>query len=232
LSASAQSLHMLSSMATKEVLEVMASHFQKISDYSICTEAIGGVDATKRVRAGEHLDVVVLAAGVIDALIAENHLAVGSRVDLVTSGIVVAVKFGAVKPDLGSADAVKKAVLNAKSIGYSTGPSGTYLEKLFVQWGIFDQIKSKLVLAAPGIPVGSLIASGQAELGFQQYSELFKAPGVEVVSALPDDIQLITTFSAGISVHCSRKNVAQALVDFMGSKESQALKIACGMQPA
>jgi molybdate transport system substrate-binding protein len=226
------SLHILSSMATKEVLEAMGSHFQHSASQTIATEAIGGVDAAKRVRAGESLDVVVLAAAVIDALIAEGHLVPGSRVDLVTSGIVVAVKQGADKPNLANADAVKQAVLAAKSIGYSTGPSGAYLEKLFTQWGVFDQIKSRLVLAAPGIPVGSLVASGQAELGFQQYSELFKAPGVEVVAALPDDIQLITTFSAAISVHCARKDVAKALVAFMGGPESEALKIACGMQAA
>jgi molybdate transport system substrate-binding protein len=226
------SLHILSSMATKEVLEAMGSHFQYSASQTIVTEAIGGVDAAKRVRAGESLDVVVLAAAVIDALIAEGHLVLGSRVDLVTSGIVVAVKQGADKPNLANAAAVKQAVLAAKSIGYSTGPSGAYLEKLFTQWGVFDQIKSRLVLAAPGIPVGSLVASGQAELGFQQYSELFKAPGVEVVAALPDDIQLITTFSAAISVHCATKDVAKALVAFMGGPESEALKIACGMQAA
>jgi molybdate transport system substrate-binding protein len=219
-------------MATKEVLEAMGSHFQYSASQTIATEAIGGVDAAKRVRAGESLDVVVLAAAVIDALIAEGHLVPGSRVDLVTSGIVVAVKQGADKPNLANADAVKQAVLAAKSIGYSTGPSGAYLERLFTQWGVFDQIKSRLVLAAPGIPVGSLVASGQAELGFQQYSELFKAPGVEVVAALPDDIQLITTFSAAISVHCARKDVAKTLVAFMGGPESEALKIACGMQAA
>jgi molybdate transport system substrate-binding protein len=223
---------MLSSMATKEVLEAMASHFQNTLGQKIVSEAVGGVDAAKRVRAGEPLDVVVLAAAVIDALIAEGRLVAGSRVDLVTSGIVVAVKQGAAKPNLVNADSVKQAVLAAKSIGYSTGPSGAYLEKLFTQWGIFDQIKARLVLAAPGIPVGSLVASGQAELGVQQYSELFKAPGVEVVAPLPDEIQLITTFSAAISVHCARKDVAQALVTFMGSSESEALKIACGMQAA
>lgn len=219
-------------MATKEVLEAMGSDFQSSSGRMIVTEGIGGVDAAKRVRAGQALDVVVLAAAVIDSLMTDGHLVGGSRVDLVTSGIVVAVKQGAEKPNLASSDEVKKAVLAAKTIGYSTGPSGAYLEKLFTQWGIFDQIKARLVLAAPGIPVGSLIASGQAELGFQQYSELFKAPGVEVVAALPDEIQSITTFSAAISVHCARRDVAQALVAFMSRPESEALKIACGMQPA
>jgi molybdate transport system substrate-binding protein len=180
------------------------------------------VDAAKRVRAGETFDVVVLASNVIDALIAEGHLT-GERIDLVTSAIGIGVRAGSVHPDIGSADAVQQAVLAAGRIGYSTGPSGTYLAKLFEQWGIGDVVKDKTVVAPPGVPVTSLVARGDVDLGFQQLSEL-AGDGVDVVGSLPDEIQSLTTFSGGLARTSSQPAAAQALLDFMTTPEVSGLK--------
>jgi molybdate transport system substrate-binding protein len=209
-------------MATRQVLGELAATFESRSGLSVRVESVGGVDAAKRVRAGETFDVVVLASNVIDALIAEGYLT-GERIDLVTSAIGIGVRAGAVHPDIGSADAVQQAVLAAGRIGYSTGPSGTYLAKLFEQWGIGDVVKDKTVVAPPGVPVTSLVARGDIDLGFQQLSEL-AGDGVDVVGSLPDEIQSLTTFSGGLARTSSQPAAAQALLDFMTTPEVSDLK--------
>jgi len=209
-------------MATRQVLGELAATFESRSGLSVRVESVGGVDAAKRVRAGETFDVVVLASNVIDALIAEGHLT-GERIDLVTSAIGIGVRAGSVHPDIGSADAVQQAVLAAGRIGYSTGPSGTYLAKLFEQWGIGDVVKDKTVVAPPGVPVTSLVARGDIDLGFQQLSEL-AGDGVDVVGSLPDEIQSLTTFSGGLARTSSQPAAAQALLDFMTTPEVSDLK--------
>jgi len=216
------SIHVLSSMATRQVLGELAATFESRSGLSVRVESVGGVDAAKRVRAGETFDVVVLASNVIDALIAEGHLT-GERIDLVTSAIGIGVRAGSVHPDIGSADAVQQAVLAAGRIGYSTGPSGTYLAKLFEQWGIGDVVKDKTVVAPPGVPVTSLVARGDIDLGFQQLSEL-AGDGVDVVGSLPDEIQSLTTFSGGLARTSSQPAAAQALLDFMTTPDVSDLK--------
>lgn len=216
------SIHVLSSMATRQVLGELAAAFQPRSGLSVRVESVGGVDAAKRVRAGETFDAVVLAANVIDALIAEGHLT-GERIDLVTSAIGIGVRTGSVHPDIGSADAVQRAVLSAARIGYSTGPSGTYLAKLFERWGIGDIVKDKTVVAPPGVPVTSLVARGDIDLGFQQLSEL-AGEGVEVVGSLPDDIQSLTTFSGGVARTSPQPGDARALLDFMTKPEVIEIK--------
>ncbi len=120
----------------------------------------------------------------------------------------------------------------ARSLSYSTGPSGVYLEKLFERWGILEQIRSRIVVPPPGVPVGSLVASGAAELGFQQLSELISLPGVEVVGPLPPAIQTVTTFSGGISVRCEAPETARALLDYMASPLATGTKQKHGMDAA
>ena len=217
-------------MATRKLLIELIEQFEGQSGLKSRLEAVGGVDAAKRVRAGERFDVVVLAANVIDALIAEE-LIDGSRVDLVTSAIAIGVKAGAPQPEIGSADAVKRAVLAAGRVGYSTGPSGTYLEQLFDKWGIGDVMRDRIVVAPPGVPVASLVASGEIELGFQQLSELAGAPGIEVIGLLPQEIQSLTTFSGGVARSSEQREPAQRLLAFMASPEVADLKRRHGMNP-
>lgn len=223
----------ISSMATRLLLaELTQAYGQQMPDTAVHITAVGGVDAAKRVAAGEAFDVVILAADAIDKLTAAGRVLPGSRVDVVTSGVAVAVPAGAPVPDLSTEEAVRQAVLAAPSLGYSTGPSGVALAQLFARWGIADAIASRIVTPPPGVPVGSLVASGQIALGFQQLSELMHLPGIQVVGPLPPAIQITTTFSAGIVHGTAQEAAARALLAFFAAPETAAAKRAQGMEPA
>jgi molybdate transport system substrate-binding protein len=209
-------LQLISSMATRAVLRELADLCQSATGHTITTAAGGGVDVATRVRAGDTADIVVLASDVIAKLIDEGHLRRG-RVDLVTSGVAVAVRAGSAHPDIGSADGLRRAVLAAATLSYSTGPSGTHLEKTFERWGVLATIRERIVVPPPGVPVGTLVADGRAELGFQQLSELAALPGVEVVGPLPPEVQTVTVFSGGVATRCDRPDAARAVLDFMAS---------------
>jgi molybdate transport system substrate-binding protein len=228
----ANPLKIISSMATREVLAELAARFQQDTGRTVTTEAAGGVDVAKRVQNGEAVDVVVLANNVIDKLIADGKLRTGSRVDLVKSGIAIAVRAGASRPDIATEEAVKRAVLAAQTLSYSTGPSGVYLEKMFERWGILADIKSRIVVPPPGVPVGSLVASGRVELGFQQLSELQNLAGIQVVGPLPPAIQSITVFSGGVSATSADAEAARALLAYMAAPVATGVKQKHGMDAA
>ena len=143
----------------------------------------------------------------------------------------VGVKAGAPKPDISTAEALKKAVLAAKSIGYSTGPSGIYVTSLFQRMGIADEIKSRLKQTPTGVFVGSIIASGEAEIGFQQISELSHFAGVDYVGPLPPDLQQFTMFSSGIIAGTKEADAAAALVKFMTAPAAASAFKKRGMEP-
>jgi molybdate transport system substrate-binding protein len=225
-------IKLISSMATKQVLADVVAQFHQQSADRVEVESVGGVDAAKRVQAGEAFDAVALAANAIEQLITAGKVLTGSRVDLVTSGVAVAVRAGAPRPDIGSEAAVKQAVLAARSLSYSTGPSGVQLAKLFERWGIAEQLKDRLVQAPPGVPVGRLVASGEVELGFQQLSELLHLPGIDVLGPLPPAIQIITTFSAGVAATSTQPEAVRALLAFMASPAVDEAKRRNGMDPA
>ncbi len=225
-------LKLLSSMAAREVLAELAARFRSETARSVVADAAGGVDVAKRVAGGEDVDVVVLAANSIDKLLADGRLLSGSRVDLVRSGIAVAIRAGAGRPDVDSEEGLRRAVAAARSLSYSTGPSGVYLEKVFERWGILGDIRGRIVVPAPGVPVGSLVASGAAEIGFQQVSELMNVAGIEVVGPLPAAIQSITTFSGGIGAGCKDSEAARELLRFMASPAVSDIKRRHGMEPA
>jgi molybdate transport system substrate-binding protein len=224
-------LKVLSSMAAREVLAELIKGFSALTGQPVAAEAAGGVEVAQRIQAGESVDVVVLSDTAIDKLIADARLRAG-RVDLVKSGVAIAVRSGTGRPDVSSEDAVKAAVLGAPSLSYSTGPSGVYLEKLFARWGILETIRSRIVVPSPGVPVASLVAAGKAQLGFQQLSELLNVAGIEVLGPLPAAIQSITTFSAGISVHCEQPQLAMQLLDHMRLPAATLVKQRYGMEPA
>lgn len=222
----------ISSMATRLVLAELAEAYQRASGQRLRIESVGGVDAAKRVAAGEAFDVVILASDAIDKLIASGHVLAGSRVDLVHSGVAVAVRAGAAQPDISSEDAVRAAVQAARSVSYSTGPSGVALARLFERWGLAEELKARLVTPPPGIPVGSLVAKGEVALGFQQLSELINLEGITVLGPLPPAIQIITTFSAGICSASRQPEAVRALLDYLRSPATAEAKRRQGMEPA
>ena len=219
-------------MAGREILSELAREFERTSGQSVSAEAAGGVNVVKRIQSGEPVDVIVLTRDAIEKLIADGKLLPDSRVDLTRSGVAVAVRAGAPKPVIDTEEAVRRAVLSARSVCYSTGPSGVHLEKVFQRWGLLNEIKDRLVVAAPGVPVGSLIAKGEVELGFQQLSELMHLAGVEVVGPLPAAIQIVTTFSGAISMRSVQPDSARALLRFMAAPAAEAVKHRHGMEAA
>lgn len=225
-------LKLISSMATRQVLaELLAAH-QRAGGAPAVLEAVGGVDAARRVREGETFDLVALARNALDALQADGRLVAGTTVDLMRSGVAVAVRSGAPHPGLHDEAAVKAAVQAARTIGYSTGPSGTHLVKTFERWGIAEEVRPRTVQAPPGVPVARLVAEGQVELGFQQLSELLGVPGIDIVGPLPEGVQIMTTFSAAIASTCTQPAAARALLDFLASPAAADAKRRQGMEPA
>lgn len=226
-----QPLKMLSSMATRELLAGLAAQYQKDTGQAVQPEAGGGVEVAKQIAAGAACDVVVLAANAIDKLIAEGAV-LAPRVDLVRSGVAIAVQAGAAQPPVNTEEEVRAAVLAAPSLSYSTGPSGVYLEKLFARWGILETIRERIVVPPPGVPVGRLVAEGRAALGFQQLSELMNLPGITLLGPLPDAIQTVTVFSGGICKASANPQAARALLDFLASPATAAAKQQYGMEAA
>ena len=225
----------ISSMATRQVLAELAAAYERRSGQQVAIESAGGVAAARRVEEGELFDIVVLAADAIDRLAAAGRVDPGSRVNLARSGVALAVPAGAPHPDIGTEAAVRNAVLAAPSIGYSTGPSGTYLTRLFERWGIAATIAPRIVQAPPGVPVGTLIARGEVELGFQQSSELMHLSGIDMIGVLPPEIQVTTIFSAAICTICTasaQREAARALLAFLASPDADSAKRAHGMEPA
>jgi len=229
---SAASLTMMSSMATRALLTELVAAFSRDTGCAVRLESAGGVDVARRVQAGEAADVVVLAANAVDQLVDSGRLLAGSRVDLARSGMGIAVRSGGQRPDIGSEAAVRRAVLDAATIGYSTGPSGRYLVSLFERWGIGAQVAARTVQAPPGVPVATLVARGDVAVGFQQLSELRGVSGIEVLGPLPPEIQHITVFSAAAAAGCTQPDAARALLDFLAGPDAADSKRRHGMEPA
>lgn len=225
-------LRAISSMATRQLLADLSGPWQQQTGGRMTVEAVGGVDAAKRVAAGEAFDAVFLAADAIDKLIASGQVYAGSRVDLVRSGVAVAVQAGAPRPAIDSEAAVRAAVLAATSVGYSTGPSGVALLDLFERWGIADQLRDRLKQARAGVPVGSMVASGEVALGFQQYAELKDLAGIAVIGPLPPAIQITTTFSGAVATSSSHAQAARDMLAWMASPATADTKRRNGMDPA
>jgi len=222
----------ISSMATRQVLAELAVAYRKQSGVVVEFESVGGVDAAKRVQAGAAFDVVVLAADAIAKLVAAGSVISQSKTDLVRSAVAIAVREGAARPDIGSEEALRRAMLCAGTIGYSTGPSGVALTKLFDRWGIAETVRDRIVQAPAGVPVGQLVASGEVELGFQQLSELMHLPGVDVLGTMPSGCEIVTTFSAGLCATSVQPEAVRALLAFLSSPAAEDAKRRHGMEPA
>lgn len=219
-------------MATRQLLAELTDAYRERNGIDAEFESVGGVDAARRVKAGEPFDVVVLGADAIDRLIDDECVVAGSRTDLVRSSVAIAVRKGRRRPEVGSEDALKRSVLAARKIGYSTGPSGVALIKLFERWGIAEALADRLVQAPAGVPVGALLARDEVELGFQQLSELKELPDVDLAGPMPPGAEIVTTFAGGLCTASTQPAAARALLNFMRSPAAAEAKLRNGMDPA
>lgn len=230
VAASAAEITVLASPAVKEVYIERLPIFEQASKDNVTTIWAGTVDIVKRIRGGEVFDLVILPDDSIDQLIKDGKIVPGSRVDLAKTGIGMATRAGVPKPDIATADALKRTLLAAASIGYSNGPSGAYLADLFNRMGIIDAIKPKLKSPKPGAPIGVMVANGEVEIGFQALAELLPIAGIDVV-ALPPEVQHMTMFSSGILVGAKAPDAAKAFVDFLKSPAAVPLMRQKGLEP-
>ena len=222
----------ISSMATRQLLADLAEAYEQQTGVRVAITSMGGVEAARLIRAGESTDLIVLALNAMEQLEAEGHIVSGMRAGFARSGIAMAVRSGAPRPSVNDGESVKQAILQAGRICYSTGPSGDHLKRLLQQWGISALISERLLQAAPGVPVGTMLSRGDADLGFQQLSELLHVPGIEIVGPLPPEIQAVTVFTAGVANTSSHQEETRALIAYLTSPEVEAAKRQYGMEPA
>jgi molybdate transport system substrate-binding protein len=227
----AAEIRVLSTQATEQAYRELVPQFEKASGHKVTTVFTGTLDANKRLAAGETYDLLIMSAPSIEEHIKTGKVLASSRVDLAKSGVGVGVKAGAPKPDISTTEALKRTLSAAKSIGYSTGPSGIYMIGVFQRMGIADEIKHKLKQTPTGVFVGSIIANGEAEIGFQQVSELSHFAGVDYVGPLPAEIQQFTIFSSGIIAGAKEADAAKALVNFITAPAAAAAFKRIGMEP-
>jgi molybdate transport system substrate-binding protein len=184
-----------------------------------------------RLERGEPVDVLILVGYALDDLIKKGKATADSKVELVRSPIGIAVKAGAPKPDISSVDALTRSLKAAKTVAYSDSASGVYVStELFARLGIADEMKGKARMI-PATPVGEIVAHGDAEIGFQQISELKPVEGIDIVGPLPAEVQKITVFSAGIATGSKEPDAAKALIKFLGSAQAAPVLVKSGLDP-
>jgi len=231
----AEELRVMSAGGTAATHLALVASFERATGHTVVTDAIsngvGPASISNRVRRGEPVDVVLLARDILDELVAEGRVMPSSRVDLAQSSIGMAVRKGAPKPDISSVDVLKRALLQARSIAYSPQVSGIYLTtELFPRLGIAEQMTKKGTRVDVG-RVGTVVARGDAELGFQQISELLEVPGVDLVGPLPPGAQRVTLFSAGIVAATKHPEAARALIEHLRSPQGLETMVKNGLEP-
>jgi molybdate transport system substrate-binding protein len=224
-----KTLDVMSSIATREAYLELVPRFEQESRVEVKTSWVGGAEIAKRLHAGATPDLVIMASAAIDDLVKEGLLAAGSRVDLASSVIGVAIAPGAPRPDLSSEESLRAAVMQAPKVAYSSGPSGVYLAGVFERWGV---PREKLIQTAPGQPAGEVAARGEAQLAFQQVSELLPVKGIEFVGPIPAQMQLVTIFSAGMHAGARNAPGARALTRFITSPDAAPTLRRHGLEPA
>jgi molybdate transport system substrate-binding protein len=220
----------LATPAIRHAYDELVPLFERETKHKVSTVWVGTADLARRLSGSEVFDAVICASSLLEELINSGRLMTGSRSDVARCAVGVAVKAGAPKPQFGSEEALRKTLLAAKTIGISTGPSGVYLNRLFQRMGVLDEIKPRFKLPPPGGMVAELLASGEAEIGFQQVAELVNRQGIEYVGALPQSLQGITTFSGGVHVRSPVADVARSFLRFIASPQHEAVLGKHGLQ--
>jgi molybdate transport system substrate-binding protein len=233
----AAEVRVVSSGGFAPAYKVLAPEFERATGHHLITAwgpSMGETAAAipGRLQRGEPIDVVIMVGAALDGQVKQGRVVAGSAVLLARSRIGMAVRAGAPRPDIRTVEALKQTLLAARSIAYSDSASGVYLSKvLFPRLGIAEQLKEKARMI-PGEPVGQVVARGEAELGFQQVSELKAVPGVDLVGILPAEVEEITLFSAGVVVGAKEAAAGQALISFLASPAAVAAIEATGLEAA
>ena len=225
-------IKVLSSIATREAYLELVPQFERASGHSVSTTWSGTTAIMQRMAAGERYDLVMISSSELEELTRQGKIVAGSRADLAKSGIGIAVRAGAPRPDVSSSAALKQALLAAKTVGYTSGPSGVYMASLIERMGIAAEVKPKHRTVPSGGTVGTIVASGDAEIGFQQVSELVHIPGIDYIGPLPSDVQCITVFSCGLQTGAPQPDAAKALVAFLATPAAVAVMQKHGLEPA
>jgi molybdate transport system substrate-binding protein len=227
--AHAAEIKIIASNAVREPYRELIPIFEKATGHRVAVDWGGTLDIVKRVGGGEVADIVIIPAARIDAFVKDGKLR--GRIDLAKSGVGVAVRAGLPRPDISTAEALKKTLLAAKSIVLSSGPSSFYLPTLFEKMGIAAELKPKITQIAPGLGVGATLARGEGEIGFTQMSELMTVEGIDYLGPLPPEVQLVTVFSAGVHAAAPAAEPARALLKFLTGPEAAAVLRQHGMEP-
>ena len=232
----AAEIHVVSSGGFAAAYKALAPEFEKKTGNTLVTEWGPSMGETPqavpaRLRRGEPIDVVIMVGDALGNLIKQGKVVANSRVDLARSGIGIAVRAGAPKPDISTLEALKRTLLAAKSIAYSDSASGVYVStEMFKRLGIADLVASKAHMI-PAEPVGQVVARGDAEIGFQQISELIPIKGIEIIGPLPPELQKYTIFSAGTVKGAREPEAGRALIQFLASPAAAPAIEKSGMEP-
>ena len=227
--AEAAEINVMSTVAFKDAYLEMLPAFERTSGHKVVTQWVPTVEVLRRIKAGETVDLVLMAANGLEDLAKAGKIESASQTPFVKSGVGMAVRAGAPRPDVSSVETFKRALLAAKSVGYSTGPSGSYLVGLFERLGIAADIKTKTKLIQ-GEPVGEFVARGEAEIGFQQIPEILPVKGIQYLGPLPAEIQYTTVFSAGLHTAARQAEAARAWIKFLKTPEAAAFYKKYGME--
>ena len=217
-----------SSMATRRLLQTLCDRWGEVSLQTVQLQSMGGVDAVKRIEAGERFDVAVLASDMLQKLVATGH--VNAVTSIAASGVSIAATSGTA-PTVASRDQLLAAMRSAKAIGYSTGPSGKALLNLLDRWGVLDDLHPRLIQAQPGVAVGELIAGGVVDLGFQQHSELIHYNNISLLGPMPVGYEITTVFAAATGTASNQAEKAADFIAYLSSAKSANVIRQEGMEP-
>lgn len=224
-------LSIISSMATRQILQDAMAARHRDNAALVDVVSVGGVEAARRVRAGEAFDLVILAADALQPLAGDGFVHGNTIVEFARSATAMAVPEGAAGARSCDEAGVRALVARSKRIGLSTGPSGASMARMLNAWGMLDQAERRIVQAPAGVPVARLLARGQADVGFQQLSELLGEPGISIVGVLPPEVQPLTIFAMGLGRGGVNAPEATALLRYLASDSVAACKRRFGMEP-
>ena len=230
--ASAAEITLMTTAAVEQIMKGLIPPFERASGHKVSMTVLGTGPAVAKIIEGTFADLILLGPDALGELVKAGKVNAGTVTPAFNSRIGLAVRAGAKKPDIGTADALKQALLDAKSIGYSIGPSGEHFSKVVVvKLGIADQLRSKMTNVR-GAPVGTRVATGEVEIGIHQPAELMPIPGIDIIGDLPADLNKTIVYATGLTTMVKQPDAATALVRYLHLESSVPTIKKNGMGPA